>query len=50
MPTMIIAIRLTAGSDNPTEIVSTTFFATAVGMSIAILADNILRRVYGRWL
>jgi spore maturation protein A len=50
MPTMIIAIRLTAGSANPTEIVSTTLFATAVGMSIAILADNILRRVYGRWL
>ncbi|PKM89009.1 MAG: spore maturation protein [Firmicutes bacterium HGW-Firmicutes-12] len=50
MPTMIIAIRLSAGSANPTEIVSTTLFATAVGMSVAILADNILRKVYGRRL
>lgn len=48
MPTMIIAIRLSAGSTHPTEIVGTTFFATAVGMSMAVTADNILRRLYAR--
>lgn len=46
IPTMIIGIRVTAGSHNPTEIVGTTLFATAIGMGVAILADNILRRVY----
>lgn len=46
MPTMIIGIRLAAGSANPTEIVGTTLFATSVGMGVAIMADNILRRLY----
>ena len=45
MPTMIIGIRLSAGSANPTEIVGTTFVATAAGMSVAIIADKVLRRV-----
>lgn len=48
MPTMIIGIRLAAGSANPTEIVGTTLFATAVGMSVAIIADNIFRRLHFR--
>lgn len=46
MPTMIIGLRLSAGSANPTEVVGTTLFATSVGMSAAILADNVLRRIY----
>lgn len=46
MPTMIIGIRLSAGSADPTEIVGTTIFATTAGMSVAIIADNILRRIY----
>lgn len=46
MPAMIIAIRLSAGSKNPTEIVGTTIFATAVGMTVAVLADNVLRKIY----
>lgn len=45
MPTMIIGIRIAAGSQNPAEIVGTTLFATATGMMIAILADNVLRRL-----
>lgn len=48
MPTMIIGIRISAGSKNPTEIVGTTFFATALGMSVAILSDVILRKVCAR--
>lgn len=48
MPAMIIAIRFAAGSSNPTEIVSTTLFATALGMTVAIIADNVLRKIYGR--
>lgn len=46
LPAMIIGIRLSAGSANPTEIIGTTLFATALGMCIAIIADNILRRLY----
>jgi len=46
MPTMIIGIRLSAGSANPTEVVGTTLFATAAGMSVAVMADNILRRIF----
>ncbi len=44
LPTTIIGIRLTAGSQNPTEIVGTTVFATTLGMTVAIIADKILRR------
>lgn len=46
MPTMIIGIRLSSGSANPTEIVGTTLFATTIGMCVAITADNIMRRIY----
>lgn len=48
LPTMVISLRVSAGSSNPTEIVGTTFFATAIGMTLAILADRTLRLVYGR--
>ncbi|MFZ5755150.1 MAG: nucleoside recognition domain-containing protein [Bacillota bacterium] len=44
LPTTIIGIRLTAGSQNPTEIVGTTVFATTLGMTVAVIADKILRR------
>lgn len=46
LPTTIIGIRLTAGSENPTEIVGTTVFATAIGMTVAIISDKILRRFF----
>jgi spore maturation protein A len=45
MPTMIIGIRLSAGSANPTEIIGTTLFATSLGMAVAVVADGILRRI-----
>ncbi|MCR4442899.1 MAG: nucleoside recognition domain-containing protein [Peptococcaceae bacterium] len=48
MPTMIIGIRAAAGSADPTEIVGTTFLATAAGMCAAVLADGVLRMIYGR--
>ena len=48
MPTMIIGIRLAAGSADPTEIVGTTLFATAVGMCVAIAADRIFRSISGK--
>ena len=46
IPTTIIGIRLIYGSADPTEIVGTTIFATACGMSIAIVADRFLRNIY----
>ena len=48
IPTTIIGIRLLYGSGNPTEIVGTTIFATACGMTLAILVDRVLRFVYNR--
>ncbi|WP_027363401.1 nucleoside recognition domain-containing protein [Desulfotruncus alcoholivorax] len=46
IPTTIIGIRLIYGSANPTEIVGTTIFATAAGMTVAVIADRILRSIY----
>ncbi len=47
IPTMVIGLRLTAGSQNPTEIVGTTLFATTVGMTIAVVIDGIMRKLQG---
>lgn len=47
IPATVIGIRIKAGSANPTEIVGTTIFATAVAMTVAIIVDRILRRIYG---
>lgn len=50
IPTTIIGIRVLYGSQDPTEIVGTTIFATLCGMTVAILADRILRSLYrNRW-
>ncbi|AQS58581.1 nucleoside recognition domain-containing protein [Desulforamulus ferrireducens] len=50
IPTTIIGIRVLYGSQNPTEIVGTTVFATCCGMLVAILADRLLRSLYrNRW-
>ena len=46
IPTTIIGIRLVYGSADPTEIVGTTIFATACGMTIAIVVDRMFRFVY----
>ena len=48
IPTTIIGIRLLYGSANPTEIVGTTIFATACGMTLAIAVDRVLRLIYNR--
>ena len=50
IPTTIIGIRVLYGSQNPTEIVGTTVFATCCGMLVAILVDRLLRGLYrNRW-
>jgi spore maturation protein A len=44
IPATIIGVRLKAGSANPTEIIGTTIFATGCSMTIAIIADYLIRR------
>ncbi|MBE3584603.1 nucleoside recognition domain-containing protein [Desulfofundulus thermocisternus] len=48
IPTTIIGIRVMYGSSDPTAIVGTTIFATACGMTVAIIVDRILRAIHGR--
>ena len=48
IPTTIIGIRLIYGSNDATEIVGTTIFATALGMTVAICMDRLLRYLYSR--
>jgi spore maturation protein A len=48
IPTTIIGIRVMYGSSDPTAIVGTTIFATACGMTVAIIVDWILRAIHGR--
>lgn len=48
IPTTIIGIRTIYGSADPTAIVGTTIFATACGMTMAVIVDRLLRRFYGR--
>jgi len=47
IPATVIGIRIKAGSANPTEIVGTTIFATACGMTVGVIVDRIMRRIYG---
>jgi spore maturation protein A len=51
IPAIVIGIRIKAGSVNPTEIVSTTIFATTCAMIVAVIVDKVLRSLYGcrRW-
>ncbi|MTI79355.1 MAG: spore maturation protein [Firmicutes bacterium] len=46
VPTTIIGIRLMYGSQDPTAIVGTTIFATACGMTVAVIADRTFRKIY----
>ncbi|MBF7082031.1 spore maturation protein [Desulfallas sp. Bu1-1] len=48
IPTTIIGIRLIYGSADPTEIVGTTIFATAAGMTVAVCMDRLLRYLSSR--
>ncbi|MGE5380444.1 MAG: nucleoside recognition domain-containing protein [Methylocystaceae bacterium] len=44
VPATIIGVRVGLGSNNPTEIVGTTIFATAVSMTVAIILDYFFRK------
>lgn len=46
IPTTIIGIRAMHGSADPTEVVGTTIFATACGMTVAVIVDRLLRSIY----
>ncbi|MGI6065001.1 MAG: nucleoside recognition domain-containing protein [Bacillota bacterium] len=48
IPAMVISLRVTAGSANPVEIVSTTILATACGTVVAIILDRFIRKRYYR--
>jgi len=43
IPATVIAVRLKAGSVNPTEIIGTTIIATGCAMSVAIIVDYYFR-------
>ncbi|MCK8827955.1 nucleoside recognition protein [Natroniella acetigena] len=45
IPTTILALRVGAGSSNPTEIVGTTLFATACSTIAGIIANKLLIKV-----
>lgn len=44
IPATIIGVRLKAQSLNPTEIIGTTIVATGCAMTVAIIADYLIRR------
>ncbi len=46
VPATVIALRVAAGSKNPTEIVAPTIVVTSLAMVVAIVADRILRRLF----
>lgn len=46
IPSTIIAIRINAGSANPTEIIGTMLFATTVSTLVAVVGDYICRFYY----
>ncbi|MDK2984654.1 MAG: spore maturation protein [Clostridia bacterium] len=46
IPATIIGIRVSAGSNNPAEIVGTTIFATGCSTVVAIIVDRFLRNRY----
>ncbi|MFZ5644132.1 MAG: nucleoside recognition domain-containing protein [Bacillota bacterium] len=48
IPTTIIGIRVLNGSADPTEVVGTTIFATACGMTVAVLVDRVFRLVHSK--
>lgn len=48
IPSTIIGIRVMHGSVAPTEVVGTTIFATACGMTVAVLADRLFRTFFSR--
>jgi spore maturation protein A len=47
VPSTVVGLRVIYGSQDPTAVVGTTICATACGMLSAVVADRILRRLYG---
>jgi spore maturation protein A len=47
-PTMIIGLRVAAGSRNPSEIIGTTLGSTMAALATALIVDRIMRRREGR--
>ncbi|MFA5537489.1 MAG: nucleoside recognition domain-containing protein [Bacillota bacterium] len=48
IPTTIIALRISAGSANPMEIIGTTLFATTISTTTALVADKLFRQINRR--
>ena len=46
IPATMIGVLITAGSTNPTAIISTSLVATAIGTAAAVIAAKILQRFY----
>lgn len=46
IPSTIIAVRVTAGSASPTEIIGTTLFASGCATVVAIVASRLLRHLF----
>lgn len=46
IPSTVIGLRAHTGSAHPTEIIGSTIFATAVGMTVAIMLDRLFRKVF----
>jgi spore maturation protein A len=48
VPATIVALRASAGSKNPTDIIAAILFATTCSTTAAIIADFVMRWFYGR--
>lgn len=48
IPSTIIAVRATAGSANPAEIIGTTLFASGCATVVAIVGSRLFRRLFPR--
>lgn len=48
IPTLVISLRVAAGSAAPTAIIGATVISSCIGLSFALIVDRILRRRYYR--
>ena len=48
IPVMVISLRAAAGSNNPSEIIAGTIFATVASMAVAIVTSRFFARWHGR--
>ena len=47
IPTLVISLRMAAGSSDPTRIIGATILASSIGLTFALLLDGFLRRSRG---